>query len=81
MRVTTETLIKALAAVTLPSIAWLLSLTSDLSRDQQRLLEAERRIQQLEIAEGKARQELHRTSKILSETAAIVRFIREELLP
>lgn len=81
MRVTTETLVKALAAIILPSIAWLLTLTSGLSRDQQRIEDAERRIEQLERAEGEMRRELQRTTHLLGETSAIVRFIREELLP
>ena len=81
MTLTVETLVKGLAAIVLPSLAWLLSLTSDLSRDQQRLAEAERRIEQLEKAEAEILRELHQTSQLLSETTAIVRFIREELLP
>jgi len=78
---TVETLVKTLAAIVLPSLAWLLSVTSDLSRDQQRLEEVERRIEQLERSEAEILREIHHVSRLLSETTTTVRFIREELLP
>jgi hypothetical protein len=78
---TTETLVKGLAAVVIPSLVWVLSLTSDLSRDQQRLAEIERRVLQIEKNNAQIKQDVTQTKELLRETITIVRFIRKELLP
>lgn len=76
-----EVLIKILAVVAVPALAWLLNLESSMSAADQRAVDLERRIVTIETQLNTVRDELRSTDQILGELKVSIVFIRESLKP
>ena len=66
-------LFKGLSALMIPLLAWVLTLTSNLARIEQTLIESDRRLKTIEEQNKTIENELNQTGRILAETSAQLR--------
>ena len=66
-------LFKGLSALMIPLLAWVLTLTSNLARIEQTLIESDRRLKTIEEQNKTIEKELNQTGRILAETSAQLR--------
>jgi len=72
-------LFKASSALILPLLAWVLTLTANLARIEQTIIESERRLAAIEEQNKLIERELNQTGRILAETSAQLRiFLRTQ---
>lgn len=74
----TDILFKVLSALLLPLLAWLLSLTSDLSRYEEKITSIEGEISKLASKVELAKDDLVATNKTLTEITVTMQFLRKE---
>jgi septal ring factor EnvC (AmiA/AmiB activator) len=75
----TDIIFKVLSALLLPLLAWLLSLTSDLSRYDEKIRSTEKEVNNLTRKVELAKEDLVQTNKTLAEITVTMQFIRKEL--
>lgn len=75
----TDIIFKVLSALLLPLLAWLLSLTSDLSRYDEKIRSTEKEVSDLRKKVELAKDDLVETNKTLAKITVTMQFIRKEL--
>ena len=74
-----DLLFKVSSALTIPVLAWVLSLTSNISRVEQRLLDMERRVENLETTSELIREDLKEVEVMLQGMAVMLEFINGKM--